>query len=229
MRVGVLGSGTVGRAIAGKLASLGHEVLIGTRDVQALMGRTEPDERGREPFAHWQKANPGVKPATFSDTAAHAEVVVNATNGAASLEALAAAGEENLAGKLLIDISNPLDVSHGMPPSLFVSNTDSLAEQIQRAFPEAKVVKSLNTVTATVMVDPSLLGDGEHAIFLSGNDDDAKSQVREILESFGWHQVIDLGDITTARGPEMYLPLWLRLWGSLGNTMFNIKLVQAQD
>jgi 8-hydroxy-5-deazaflavin:NADPH oxidoreductase len=226
MRVGVLGTGMVGRAIAGKLAALGHEVVIGTRDVEALMARTEADAMGNEPFARWSERNPEVKTGTFADAAAHGEVVINATNGAGSLAALRAAGDENLDGKVLIDIAMPLDFSQGMPPSLFVANTDSLGEQVQRAFPRVKVVKALNTVNALVMVDPALVAGGDHTIFLSGNDEQAKAQVRQLLESFGWRHVVDLGDITTARGTEMYLPLWLRLWAALGTPMFNVKVVR---
>ncbi len=228
MRVGILGTGMVGRTIAGKLAALGHDVAIGTRDVGALMARTEPDAMGNEPFAQWTQKRPQVKLGTFADAAAHGELVVNATNGAGSLAALRAAGEDNLDGKVLIDIANPLDFSRGMPPSLLVSNTDSLGEQIQREFPRAKVVKALNTMNAFVMADPSLVAGGDHAVFLSGNDEQAKAKVRELLGSFGWRHVVDLGDITTARGTEMYVALWVRLWGALGTPMFNIKVVQAQ-
>ncbi len=139
---------------------------------------------------------------------------------------LRAAGEQNLDGKVLIDVSNPLSFSGGGPPTLFVCNTDSLAEQIQRDFPGARVVKTLNTVTASVMVDPSSLAGGRHAAFVSGNDDDAKAVVTDLLkDSLGWRNVIDLGDITSARAAEMYLPLWLRLYGSVGNPMFNLDIV----
>jgi predicted dinucleotide-binding enzyme len=226
VKVGVLGTGMVGRAIAAKLAELGHEVTVGTRDVAASMARTETDERGNEGFGRWASDNPSVQPATFADAAAQAELVINATSGSASLDALKAAGASNLDGKVLVDLSNALDASGGMPPSLFVSNTDSLAEQIQSAFPNAKVVKTLNTVNAFAMVEPQRLAGGDHSVFLSGNDESAKGQVRELLESFGWKDIVDLGDITTARGPEMYLPLWLRLWGAVGSPMFNIKVVR---
>jgi len=229
MRFGVLGTGTVGRSIGSRLAELGHDVMVGTRDVDALLARTEPDAMGNEPFATWIKENPQVKLGDFAEAAAHGEVVVNATNGAGSVDALRMAGEANLHGKVLIDIANPLDFSQGMPPSLFVSNTDSLGEQIQRAFPDVSVVKALNTVNGFAMADPSLVSGGEHTIFVSGNDQQAKSRVTEILRSFGWRDIVDLGDITTARGTEMYLPLWLRLWGSLDTPMFNIKVVRAQD
>jgi predicted dinucleotide-binding enzyme len=228
MRFAVLGTGMVGRSIAARLASLGHDVTIGTRDIDALLARTEPDAMGTEPFSSWREQHAGIGLATFADAAAAAEVLVNATNGAGSVEALTAAGEEHLDGKVLIDISNPLDFSQGMPPSLFVSNTDSLGEQIQRAFPGARVVKTLNTMNALIMADPSLVAGGDHTVFLSGNDDGAKAQVSEILGSFGWRDILDLGDITTARGPEMYLPLWLRLFGALGTRMYNIKVVRAE-
>jgi predicted dinucleotide-binding enzyme len=226
MRFGILGTGTVGRVIGARLVSLGHDVTIGTRDVEALLARTEPDAMGNEPFAAWREANARVGLATFAEAAAHGEIVVNATNGGGSLDALRAAGHANIEGKILIDIANPLDVSQGMPPSLFVSNTDSLGEQIQRAFPGTNVVKTLNTMNAFVMADPSLVADAEHTVFVSGNDDQAKAEVTDILRSFGWKHVIDLGDITTARGTEMYLPLWLRLWGALGTGTFNIAVAQ---
>ncbi len=226
MRFGILGTGSVGRVIGARLKSLGHDVTIGTRDVEALLGRKDPDAMGNEPFAAWRKDNAQVGLATFADAAAHGEIVVNATNGEGSLDALSAAGEANLEGKILIDIANPLDFSQGMPPSLSVSNTDSLGEQIQRAFPATKVVKTLNTMNAFVMADPSLVAGAEHTVFVSGNDEQAKAQVTDILRSFGWKHVLDLGDITTARGTEMYLPLWLRLWGALGTGTFNIAVVQ---
>jgi 8-hydroxy-5-deazaflavin:NADPH oxidoreductase len=226
MRIGILGTGIVGRVIAARLAELGHDVTIGTRDVEALLARSEPDAMGTEPFSAWKEENPRIALGTFAEAAAAAELLVNATNGAGSLEALGAAGAEDLDGKVLIDISNPLDFSAGMPPSLSVSNTDSLGEQIQRAFPSAKVVKTLNTVNAFVMADPSLVAGGEHTVFLSGNDGESKAQVTAILRSFGWRDILDLGDITTARGTEMYLPLWLRLWGALGTGTFNISVVR---
>ena len=226
MKIGVLGTGTLGRVIGARLAELGHDVTIGTRNVEALLARTEPDAMGNEPFATWMQGNPRIGLGTFAEAAAAGELVVNATNGAGSLDALRAAGDQNLDGKVLIDIANPLDVSGGMPPSLFVTNTDSLGEQIQRAFPTAMVVKTLNTMNAFVMADPSIVAGGEHTVFVSGNDEPAKAQVTELLRSFGWRHIIDLGDITTARGPEMYLPLWIRLWGALGTGTFNISVVR---
>ena len=148
------------------------------------------------------------------------------TFGSASIGALEAAGGGNLAGKVLLDISNPLDFSRGFPPSLFVANTDSLGEQIQARFPQTKVVKSLNTLAAALMVNPAQLADGNHSVFVSGNDADAKKTVTELLESFGHTDVIDIGDITTARGTEMLLPVWLRLMGALNTPIFNFKIVR---
>jgi predicted dinucleotide-binding enzyme len=213
MKYGVFGTGMVGLAIANRLAELGHEVMIGTR---------EPSKGGDT----LKSKNVAVKVGTFSESAAFGDVLFNATNGAGSLEAVRLAGEGNLNGKVLVDISNPLDFSKGMPPSLFVSNTDSLGEQIQRTFPNVKVVKSLNTVTAAIMVHPRSVADGEHHVFVSGNDEGAKETVTGILKEFGWIHILDLGDITTARGTEMYLPIWLRMWGALGTGMFNVKVMK---
>jgi 8-hydroxy-5-deazaflavin:NADPH oxidoreductase len=226
MKIAVLGTGPVGQSVATRLDELGHEVTVGTRDVDATMARTEPDSFGRPPFAEWAGQHSGVVVASVVEAAAASDLVINATNGAGSIATLEAAGDENLAGKVLIDIANPLDFSQGMPPSLFVSNTDSLGEQIQLRFPETRVVKALNTMNAYLMVDPKQLAGGDHTIFVSGNDADAKAQVTELLRSFGWSDIIDLGDITTARGTEMYLPLWVRIWASTQNPLFNIKVVR---
>ena len=198
----MLGTGVVGTTIASKLRELGHEVLIGSRSAS-------------------EDAVP------FADAAAHGELVFNCTNGNASLDALNAAGAENLAGKVLIDVSNALDFSQGRPPLVGVSTGDSLGEQIQRAFPEAKVVKALNTLNASVMVDPGVVP-GEHDLFISGNDDQAKAQVAELLQSFGWpaQHILDLGDITGARAQELYVALWVRLMGVAGGANFNIKVVR---
>ena len=226
MRFGVLGTGIVGKTIAARLAGLGHEVKIGTRDPEETMSRTEPDRYGNPPYSAWQEEHPEVRLSTFAEAAAHGETVVNATAGAVSLEALERAGEENLNGKVLVDIANPLDFSQGMPPTLSVVNTDSLGEQIQRRFPEVKVVKTLNTMNAYVMADPAQLTGADHSVFVSGNDADAKAQVSELLRSFGWIDIIDLGDITTARGTEMMLPVWVRLFGALQKPLFNFKIVR---
>lgn len=228
MRYAVLGTGAVGRNIAAKLASLGHEVVVGTRDPKATLARTESDQFGNPPFAVWQQEHPRVGLETFADAGAFGDSVVNTTAGMASLAALGAVGAENLNGKVLIDVANPLDFSQGMPASLDPVNTDSLGEQIQRAFPRAHVVKTLNTMNTKIMVEPSRVA-GEHNVFLSGDDEAAKKAVAALLISFGWPQqsILDLGDITTARGTEMMLPIWMRLMGALGHTDFNFHIQGA--
>jgi 8-hydroxy-5-deazaflavin:NADPH oxidoreductase len=226
VRFGILGTGIVGRTIASRLAGLGHEVMVGTRNPADTMSRTEPDTYGNPPFSAWQEEHPEVQLGTFGEASAHGEMVLSATAGAVSLEALELAGETNLNGKILIDIANPLDFSKGMPPTLLVCNTDSLGEQIQRRFPEAKVVKTLHTMNAYLMVDPAQLAATDHTVFVSGDDAEAKAMVTELLRSFGWTDIIDLGDITTARGSEMLLPIWLRLFGALQKPIFNFKIVR---
>jgi len=227
MKIGIIGTGMVGQVLAAKLAADGHTVVVGTRNPAETLARTSPDGYGNPPFAAWQRAHPAVKLGTFAEAATHGEVLLNAASGGGSIQALTAAGAGNLEGKILIDIANPLDFSKGMPPSLSVCNTDSLAEQIQRAFPGLKVVKSLNTVTALVMVNPAAVAGGDHHLFVSGNDAGAKAEVIRLLGAwFGWKNIIDLGDITTARGTEMMLPVWIRLWGALKTPMFNFKIVR---
>lgn len=225
MNIAVLGTGTVGRAVSARLDELGHAVTVGTRDPQSTLARTEVDGMGNAPYVEWAAAHPGIGLASYADAAAEAELIVNATSGAVSLEVLELAGAANLADKVLLDIANPLDFSAGMPPTLFVKDTDSLAEQIQRAFPDVRVVKTLNTLTADLMVHPGTLPEGS-SVFVSGNDPDAKKVVTGLLEEFGHADVIDLGDITTARGTEMLLPVWLRLWGALGTPVFNFRIIR---
>lgn len=230
MRIGVFGTGAVGQTLAEKLDSLGHEVMMGTRDAQQSMAREGKDGMGRPPLKDWMAAHPKVKLGTFAEAAAHAQLLVNATSGFGAMEALKLAREKNLEGKTMLDISNPLDFSKGFPPSLTVCNTDSLGEQLQRAFPHLKVVKGLNTLTAGLMVAPRLLSE-EHHIFICGDDDDAKSEVCALLHSFGWTEaeIIDLGDITNARGTEQVLPIWVRLYGNLRTPMFNFRIVLASN
>jgi 8-hydroxy-5-deazaflavin:NADPH oxidoreductase len=216
MRVAVLGTGIVGTTVASKLASLGHDVVMGSRTAD------------NPKAAEWVAAAGGsARAGTFADAATGAEIVVNATNGHATLDVLRAAGAENLAGTVILDISNALDMSGGFPPIVGVGVGDSIGEQIQREFPAARVVKSLNTMTAAVMMQPSLVP-GPHTVFLSGDDDSAKRVVRELLVSIGWPDgdILDLGGITTARGVEMYVALWVALMGPLGTPMFNIAVVR---
>ncbi|MBK7763234.1 MAG: NAD(P)-binding domain-containing protein [Bacteroidetes bacterium] len=216
-KIAVLGTGNVGDAIGSKLIELGHSVMIGSRTsnhekMQAFVAK------------HHGKANAG----TFEDAASFGEIIFNCTAGVASLDALKMAGESNLDGKIIIDLANPLDFSKGMPPSLSIANTNSLGEEIQKAFPKAKVVKALNTMWCGLMINPSLIHGGDHHTFVCGNDTEAKLTVNEILQSFGWiaENIIDLGDITKARGTEMYLPLWLSIYGATNNGAFNMKIVK---
>lgn len=214
MRIGVLGTGSVGRRIATKLVELGHEVTMGSRSAES------------EALQGWMREiGDGTFGGTFAEAASGAELVFNCTSGEASLEALTAAGAENLAGKVLVDVANPLDLSAGMPPTLSICNDDSLGERIQATFPEAKVVKALNTINNQVMTDPGRLP-GSHNVFVCGEDEEAKEAVVELLKSFGWlrESIVDLGGIAAARGTEMYLPLWLRLYGALGTGVFNIQV-----
>ena len=214
----MLGTGTVGRTLAAALAGRGHDLVVGTRDVDVTA--TRPD------VAEWQAAHPGVRLVPLGETAAHGEVVVNATSGEGTLAAVGAAGD--VAGKVVADVSNALDFSAGFPPTLSVANTDSIGEQLQRAFPDARVVKTLNTMNASVMADPSLVP-GEHHVFVAGDDDEAKAVVTGLLTDLGWPatSVLDLGGIRAARSTEMYLPLWLSLMGVAGSPAFNIRLVRG--
>jgi 8-hydroxy-5-deazaflavin:NADPH oxidoreductase len=213
MKISILGSGMVGQTIAAKLAQVGQDVMLGARSPEKLKD--------------WLAQNPKVKVGSLQAAAAHGEIVFNAVKGDATLEALKAAGKDNLKGKILIDVSNPLDFSKGMPPSLFISNTDSLGEQVQRAFPETKVIKSFNTLSASLMVEPRSLADGDHTLFMSGNDAEAKARVTALFkEWFGWRDILDVGDITSARGTEALLLLWIHLYTRLGTGNLQIKIVR---
>ncbi|WP_433171305.1 NADPH-dependent F420 reductase [Actinoallomurus sp. CA-150999] len=227
MKIAVLGTGMVGRAVADRLSTLGHDVAIGTRGVEQTLARTEPDWLGNVPFAQWQQTHPAMPLVSFADAGAHGEVVVNATQGAASLAAIEATGAANLAGKVLLDAALPLDISEGMPPLLSVVNTDSLGEQIQRAFPEARVVKSLNTMLADVMVDPGRIP-GHHNVFVAGEDAEAKETVKSLLREIGWPDdaILDLGGIRGTRATEMYSALLFSVSAALGTYDFNVAIVR---
>ncbi len=213
MNIGILGTGSVGATIGSKLLALGHSVKMGARSA------------ANEKAAAWAGSQgPHASHGIFTDAAAFGEMVFNCTAGQASLAALEQAGADNLNGKVLVDVANALDFSRGMPPSLAVPSTDSLGEQIQRAFPGARVVKTLNTMNAQVMVNPALVP-GDHDVFVGGNDAGAKAQVTALLRDFGWRSIIDLGDITSARGVEMILPLWVGLLGVKQTPVFNFKVV----
>jgi len=215
MNIGILGTGIVGTTIGSKLVQIGNSVKMGSRTAD------------NPKAAEWTKSNgKNASHGTFKDAAAFGQIIFNCTSGSGSLEALKLAGEKNLNGKILVDIANPLDFSRGMPPSLLICNTDSLGEQIQRSFPEVKVVKTLCTVNCNIMVNPSAVPGG-HDMYICGNDKEAKDEVKEMLKNwFSWKSVIDLGDIAGARALEMYIILWVRLWGVLQTPLFNIKVVK---
>lgn len=217
LKIAVLGTGSVGDTVGSKLIELGHSVMMGSR--------TANNEKALEFVA---KNNDKASAGTFADAIAFGEIIFNCTSGMGSLDALQMGGTENLNGKIIVDIANPLDFSKGMPPSLFVSNTNSLGEEIQKAYPMAMVVKTLNTMWCGIMVNPGMINDGDHNVFMSGNDGDAKNHVKEILKSFGWIEssIIDLGDIKTARATEGYLLLWLSIFGAEKMGAFNIKVVK---
>ena len=216
MRIGVLGTGAAGRTIGAKLLELGHEVHMGARS---------PDNENAIAWA--DEGGEGAGHGTFADAAGLGEVLFNCTAGAASIDALTAAGEANLSGKLLIDVANPLDFSQGMPPTLTIANDDSLGERIQKTFPAARVVKALNTVNCEVMVDPASVP-GDHVVFICSDDAGAKDEAGRLLASFGWppDRVIDLGGIRAARATEMYLPLWVNLMQELGTARFNLTIMK---
>jgi len=216
MKIGVLGTGMVGATIATKLIELGQEVMMGSRNA------------GSEKAVTWAQAKgANASQGAYAQAARFGEILFNCTQGTASVEALQSSGADNLKGKILIDVANPLDFSHGAPPTLSICNTDSLGELIQRTFPETKVVKTLNTVNCGVMVNPALVP-GDHDIFVCGNDAGAKARVAELLKQwFGWRSVIDLGGISAARATEQMMPIWLRLYGVLGTLHFNLRVVTA--
>jgi hypothetical protein len=230
MKIAIIGTGIVGKTIASKLVELNHDVMMGTRNVSDKLASTATDNYGNPPFGEWIKTNSKVKLGSFAEAAAFGELVVNATNGSNSLTALILAGTKNLAGKVLIDIANPLDFSNGMPPSLLpgLNNTNSLAEEIQRTFPDTMVIKTLNTMWCGLMVNPNLVGNGDHINFISGNNSEAKNKVIKLLNQFGWldKNILDIGDITGARATESLLPIWLKVMGVTKNGAFNFRLVR---
>jgi 8-hydroxy-5-deazaflavin:NADPH oxidoreductase len=216
MKVAIIGSGIIGQTLGKKLVELGHDVVLGTRDPNKL----DEAKGWAGSLDDWLNAvGNKATVATFAAAAAQGEIIINATHGMASLAALQIAGVENLQNKILIDVANELDFSQGMPPRSLAADETFLGEKIQAAFPDTKVVKTLNTMNCQMMVDPKQLADGNHTVFIGGNDADAKAKVTELLQSFGWT------DITSARSTEMMMPIWLRAFGKLGNVPYNFKIV----
>lgn len=217
MKIAVFGTGMVGDTIGSRLIELGHQVMMGSRSAT--------NEKAK---AFVAKHATGASAGTYAEAAAFGEMIFNCTKGDGSIEALRLAGQA-INAKVLIDVANPLDFSKGMPPSLLptLSNTNSLGEEIQKIFPQVKVVKTLNTMWCGLMVNPAMIGGGDHTNFICGNDADAKANVKSLLNEFGWknENLLDLGDITNARGTEAVLPIWLRVWGATQNGAFNFKIV----
>ena len=216
MKIGVLGTGAVGTTIASKLIELGHQVMIGSR--------SNTNEKAIE-FVNKYDSN--ASNGTFEQAADFGEIVFNCIKGEFSIEALKSVGK-GIEGKILIDISIPVNTHVGAPLSLIpeLCNTSSLGEEIQKNFPDTKVVKTLNTMWSTVMTAPSTLKNGDHSNFICGNDDEAKTTVRSLLNEMGWKEesIIDLGDIVGSRGTEATILLWLRIWGATIGT-FSLKVV----
>jgi 8-hydroxy-5-deazaflavin:NADPH oxidoreductase len=230
MKIAVFGTGSVGQTLASKLSGLGYDVMIGTRNADEAKARTTPDNYGNPGFGKWLPENIKIKIGSFAQAASFGDLVINATSGGSTIKALKSVNKEDLKGKIIVDIANPLDFSKGMPPSLIpeLSNTNSLGEEIQKEFSEAKVVKTLNTMWCGLMVDPRMIGGGDHVNYLCGNDAEAKKTVREMLNKFGWknESLIDLGDITNSRGTESLMPIWLRVWAVTKTGAFNFKIVR---
>jgi 8-hydroxy-5-deazaflavin:NADPH oxidoreductase len=225
MKIAVLGTGMVGQNIAASLFAKGHEITIGSRDAAKALATTEISPYGMPAFGIWHKEHEGIAVASFADAIRFADIIINATNGMVSLEALTQGKAETAGNKILIDVANKLQpVDGGMPKSL-ATDTTSLGEEIQTAFPNLKVVKTLSTVNTYVMTNPASVN-GDTTVFIAGNDDEAKALVAQLLKEFGWTDILDLGDISGARGVEMMMAVWLRLWRVIGNTPFNFKVVR---
>ncbi|GAB4537793.1 MAG: NAD(P)-binding domain-containing protein [Anaerolineales bacterium] len=214
MNIGIFGSGIVAQTIGARLIELGHSVKLGSRSAENESARAWAKSKGKA-------ASYGA----FAEAAAFGELLFNCTAGRGSLSALEFVPASDLNNKVLIDVANPLDFSRGYPPTLTVSNYDSLGEQIQRAHPLAKVVKALNTLNVDVMVHPERISEA-HDVFICGNDAAAKDAVVKLLKAIGWQSIIDLGDISSARGMEASLLLWLSLQKKLGTNIFNFKVAK---
>jgi 8-hydroxy-5-deazaflavin:NADPH oxidoreductase len=230
MKIAILGTGGVAQTFAEKFISLGHEVMLGTRNVAETMSRAGNPSMGALPFAEWHAKNPTVQLGTFAETAAFGKMVVNALNGGGTIPAFASCNAKDFDSKIIIDVANPLDFSKGFPPTLIegLNNTHSLGEELQKAIPNAKVVKTLNTMWAGLMVNPSMINEGNHTNFICGNDAEAKAEVVKLLTTMDWKvaNILDLGDISNARGTEALLPVWVRIFGVTKTGAFNFAVVK---
>jgi 8-hydroxy-5-deazaflavin:NADPH oxidoreductase len=214
-RVGVLGSGVVGQQLAIGFSGCGHDVMIGTRD---------PD---KPELREWLSGDgAGIRPGSFQEVGAHGELLVLAVLGDAAEQAIAAAGRENFSGKVVIDAMNPLDFSGGFPPKLSITGEDSLGERVQRALPEARVVKAFNTIGNQYFVNPQF-SDGQPTMLIAGDDDQAKGTVTDLLADFGWSDVVDLGGIEGSRELEAICIAWVKLIGVRGSADHGFQLLSG--
>lgn len=223
MNIAILGTGTVGQTLAEKCLAQGYAVSIGTRNVQSTLSKT-----GEKTVSDWLEKNTAAQLQTFDDAVLNATLVINALKGEHCLQVFESIPKQRLDNKIIIDLSNPLDFSKGFPPTLLpgLNNSSSLGEALQQVHPAARVVKTLNTMWCGLMLAPQLIGQAPHVNFISGNDAAAKETVMNFLQGFGWRreQLLDLGDITAARGTEGYLLLWTRIYAATKNGAFNILL-----
>jgi predicted dinucleotide-binding enzyme len=214
MKIGILGTGMVGETLGSKFVQLGHQVKMGSRTAN------------NENAAKWVVKNGASASAgTFADAAAFGDMVFLCLKGDVELDVVRSVGQNSFGNKPVIDVSNPLDFSRGMPASLSICNTNSLGEEVQKALPSAKVIKTLNTVNCEIMIEPNKAGD-QPTMFICGNDSEAKANVTSLLKNLGWSDIIDLGDITQSRASEMLLPIWLSLMQTLGHVHFGFKIVR---
>ncbi len=229
MKIAIFGTGMVGQTLAVALAAKGHTVTIGTRDVAASLANTQPHPFGMPGFGTWHQQHAYLPVATFADAAARSDLLVNATKGIAILDILKDVPAASVDGKVMIDAANALDFSKGMPPRVSIADVPgaSVGERLQAAHPRLRVVKALNTLTAYAMLNPSAVQGGDSSLFIAGNDAAAKAEVTGLLQSYGWKDVLDLGDISSAGALELLMPFWLRVWSKLGQTtVFNYKIVR---
>jgi len=230
MKVAIFGTGNVGQTFAERFISLGHEVMMGTRNVEQTLKREGNNNNGGSIFKNWISQNGQVKLGTYAEVSKFGDVVLNALSGGATLETFKSIAERDMKDKIIIDIANPLDFSQGFPPSLIqgLNNTNSLGEELQKIVPYAKVVKTLNTMYCGIMVNPAMINQGNHINYLCGNDEEAKTKVKSILNSLGWknENLLDLGDITNARGTESVLLIWTRIYRATQNGAFNLAIVK---
>ncbi len=225
MKIAILGTGMVGQNIAQVMVAKGHEVMIGTRDVAQTLANTDLSPYGMPAFSVWYREHGAVALGTYQDAMRFGDIIINATNGLASLDALEKGHAAQAGNKILIDIANKLKPVAGAMPKSLANNDMSLGEEIQAAFPNLRVVKTLNTMNTYIMTNPSSVR-GDSTVFISGNDTESKIVVSNLLRDIGWTDIIDLGDITGARGTEMMMPIWMKLWGVIGQTPFNFKIVR---